>query len=140
MEEIRDSFVGTPDTEASKQEYHNGNKKKNKKYYNGDADVAKVTLDDEAEMKEAVKKVEGKAEEKVEEGKTPETVSIEAKVEDAFVPLVEPKHEMIKPEKKNKGKVIMVGKATISVLDKDGHAITIRGHRDNVKVGDTIEY
>lgn len=52
---------------------------------------------------------------------------------------VAPKKEKVKPIKKNKGKVVLVGKATISVQDEKGDNITLRGYHD-AKLGDIIEY
>lgn len=113
MEETKNSYVGAPDTEI-KQEYHKKDKEKgkNKEYHPHEEKVNEL-----------------KKEEKI----VTEEPKVEVKVEDI------PAKEVIKPKKK-KGKVILISKATISVQDENGNNITVRGHRDDVKIGDIVEY
>ena len=47
--------------------------------------------------------------------------------------------DKVKPIKKRKGKVVLIGKATISVQDERGVRITLKGHHD-AKLGDIVEY
>lgn len=117
MEETKNSYVGAPEAEM-KQEYHKKDKEKNK---NKDYRPYEVKAD------------EPKKEEKIEE-----KIEIPEKVEESKVEKVPV--EEIKPVKKKKGKVVLVRKATISVQDENGNNITIRGHREGVKIGDIVEY